>query len=60
MDQFDGLRLKEHRKCTERSRNQMGRGNSHAHIDYADDLSILYESVSKTEGTFRGFTSSVS
>ena len=45
MDHFDGLCLKEHRKGNGRPRNQMGRN---IFLDfYADDLSILDESVSK-------------
>ena len=46
MDHFDGLCLKEHRKGNWRPRNQMGR-KTLLDLDYADDLSILDESVSK-------------
>ena len=46
MDHFDGLCLKEHRKSNGRPRNQMGR-KTLLDLDYADDLSVLDESVSK-------------
>ena len=46
MDHFDGLGLKKHRKGNGRPRNQMGKITL-LDLDYADDLSILEESVSK-------------
>ena len=47
MDHFDGLCLKEHRKGNWRPQNQMGRKKMLLHLHYADDLSILDESLSK-------------
>ena len=46
MDHFYGLRLKEHKKGNGRPRNQMRR-KTLLESDYADDLSILDESVDK-------------
>ena len=46
MNHFDGLCLKEHRKGNGRTKNQRGETNISG-FDYADDLSILLESVSK-------------
>ena len=46
MDDFDGLRFKEHRKGIGRPWSQMGRKNF-LDLDYGDDFSILDESVSK-------------
>ena len=43
---FDGLCPKEHRKGNGRPRNQMGK-KTLLDLDYADDLSILDESVRK-------------
>jgi len=48
MDYFDGFRLKEHRKGNGRPRNQIGR-KTLLDLDYADDLNILDESVSKMD-----------
>jgi len=45
-DHFNGLCLKERRKGNERPWNQMER-KTLLDLDYADDLSILDESVSK-------------
>jgi len=45
MDDFDGLRFKEHRKGIGRPWSQMGRKNF-LDLDYGDDFSILDESVS--------------
>ena len=56
MDHFDGIRLKEHRRGNWRPGNQMGR-KTLLDLDYADDLSIFDESVSKMN-EFNGFASS--
>ena len=46
MGYFDGICLKEHKKGNGRTRNQMKK-KKFLDFDYADDLSILNESVSK-------------
>ena len=46
MDHFDGLRLKEYKKVIGDHRIKWG-GKMLLDLDYADDLSILDESVSK-------------
>ena len=57
MDRFVGLCLKENRKGKGRIRNQMGR-KTFLDLDYADDLSILDESVSKMKEIIEVFASS--
>ena len=52
-DQFDGLCPKEHRKCYTRSWNQKKKVKLVPDIDFAYDLTVLVENVSKIKGFFQ-------